>query len=72
MKEHQGELWGITNLFKETADKVNAHEIFEQERQDLQYRIQQCDTLGQQLLCFGKDPCSRAWLHTRHTQSAGQ
>jgi hypothetical protein len=48
MKEHKGELWGIENLFKETADKVNALEIFEQERRDLQYRIQEYDTLGKQ------------------------
>ncbi len=42
-KGNKGELFGITNLFRETADKVNAHDIFDQERQPTRYRIQQCD-----------------------------
>ncbi len=42
-RANKGELWGISNLFKETADRVNAHEIFDQERPPTRYRIQQCN-----------------------------
>ncbi|EIE19153.1 hypothetical protein COCSUDRAFT_20093, partial [Coccomyxa subellipsoidea C-169] len=58
-KGNKGELFGITNLFRETADKVNAHDIFDQERQPTRYRIQQCDPadMGNAPLSFMHAEC---------------
>ena len=52
MPEHTGELWGVVNLFKDTLDKVSAHDILD--RGAPAYRIQEhnADELG----ALPKDP----------------
>ena len=43
-KGHEGELWGMGNLFKESLNKVKAQEIFANERPDLHFQIRKIDS----------------------------
>ena len=58
MKQHKGELWGMSNLFKESLHKVTAQETFANERPDVHYHLRQMDAQD-----IGKpSPCSAPGL----------
>ena len=50
-KGHEGELWGMGNLFKESLNKVKAQEIFANERPDLHFQIRRIDSQQLGALC---------------------
>ena len=41
--DQKGELWGMSNLFKESLNKVAAQEIFASERPDVHYHVKKMD-----------------------------
>ena len=51
-KGHEGELWGMGNLFKESLDRVKAQEIFANERPDLHFQIRKIDSQQLGALCL--------------------
>ena len=53
VKGHQGELWGLANLFKLTAETVATQDIITAaEKKELNYRIETFDTSN-----AGESPC---------------
>ena len=69
VKNMEGELWGISNLLKLTADRLETHNIIQAQRQDEQeYRIERCDM--NQLGVSSQPPPPPTHLFTRTSTHA--